>query len=85
MLHVGARAWAQNAGTLSPNCKLPAASDGLRGRYDCPGERQLQLSYHTAAPLPPAEASWKPRLMTLLGVVGPLTYMALVLALGIFR
>ena len=45
----------------------------------------MQLEYHTVPPLPPAEASWKPRLMLLLGVVGPLTYMAVVLALGIFR
>ena len=57
----------------------------MRRRYDCPGERLIQLQYHTAPPLPPAEASWKPRLMLLLGVVGPLTYMALVLALGIFK
>ena len=31
------------------------------------------------------EASWEPRPMLLLGVVGPLTYMTVVLALGIFR
>ena len=66
---------------------IGAQADCLHGcgRYDCPGERLIQLEYHVAPPMPPAEASWKPRLMLLLGVVGPLTYMAGILALGIFK
>ena len=39
--------------------KLSLAALAVHCRYHCPGERLIQLEYHVAPPMPPAEAIWK--------------------------